>query len=181
MTWPCLDLRSFLSVYPCIAGTFMDYNSKRKHFNEERSHEKGRGREERDGHNSVIRAAELGRTALRNRGKGVISRAAEPVRISSRVYHHHHGAGDSHTAEPSSPSARLFHRISMSLKERQCDPENGVHYCDLVESSCYNKVCACEEDMECWRHGNFKMSPPNPSYMSHAASSLITGDDVTPS
>ncbi len=160
----------------------MDHNIKRKTFNEERRRDEVRGRDEGDAHNPVIRAAQLGRTALRNRGKGMVSRAAEPVRVPSNTYYHHpHGAGESHTAESSSPSARLFHRISMSLKERQCDPENGVHYCDLVDSSCYNKSCACEEDMECWRHGNFKMSPPNPSYMSHAASSLVTGDHVSPS
>lgn len=152
---------------------------------EERCREGARRRDEGTGHHPVIRAAQLGRTAIRNRGKGIAPRAAEPVRVSSHhVYdhhhHHHHDGGDVH-GEPSSPSARLFHRISMSLKDRQCDPEHGVHYCDLVDSSCYNTACACEEDIECWRHGNFKMSPPNPSYMTHASSSCVTGDNATPS
>lgn len=128
--------------------------------------------------NPVIRAAQIGRTAIRNRGKGMVARAAEPVRVVSHHSRHHE---DVHShSEPSSPSGRLFHRISMSLKERHCDPENGVHYCDLVDSSCYNKPCSCEEDVECWRHGNFRMSPPNPSYMSHAASSLAPAEKETP-
>lgn len=129
------------------------------------------------GHQPMIRAALIGRRALRNRGKGMTRTAAKPVSVKTDDHHHHVDLRDSH-GEPSSPSGRLFHRISMSLKDRQCEHDNGVHYCDIVDSSCYNRPCSCEEDLECWRHGNFRMSPPNPSYMSHAASGA--GDAKAP-
>jgi hypothetical protein len=69
-----------------------------------------------------------------------------------------HNACDDHSGEPPPKSAgpttsatggQLFRRISRSLKDNKNNKAdsstNSLHYCDLVDSSCYNTSCEMDD------------------------------------
>jgi hypothetical protein len=123
-------------------------------------------------HNPIIKIATIGRCAIRNRGKVITPHMREQsVRVDepipSRSLHVQKSGGHGAHSPPSSPSARLFERISSSLKDGSSDDDaRGIHYCDIVDGSVYNQRPDCI-DMDCWRHGNFSPCDPTKSTMGH--------------
>lgn len=116
--------------------------------------------------NPVVKLASLGKCALRNRCRIVKPKASDSMNAPSsprgvpKAANLERMSSHSQPGSPSSPSGRLFQRISASLKEHGDEEEkDGVHYCDIVDGSAFNQRPDCQ-DLDCWRHGNFSPSDP---------------------